>query len=64
MPILASNWQYSNKIIKENITGKIFISQDIDDLTDKLEFMVNNPELINQMKRNCLEEAKNIMLIL
>jgi glycosyltransferase involved in cell wall biosynthesis len=58
VPVLASNWQYSDEIIKENITGKLFASQDIGDLTKKLEFMINNPDLIYKMKQNCLEEAK------
>jgi len=55
---LASNWQYSNGIIKENITGKLFVSKDIQDLTNKLEFLINNPDLIYKMKKNCLKEAK------
>ena len=58
VPVLASNWQHSNEVIKENETGKLFISQDIEDLTNKLEFMINNPDLIYKMKQNCLEEAK------
>jgi len=58
VPVLASNWQYSNEIIKENITGKLFVSQDIKDLTNKLEYLINNPDLIYKMKKNCLEEAK------
>lgn len=58
VPVLASDWKYNSEIIKEGETGKFFISQDIDDLTDKLEFMINNPDLIYKMKRNCLEEAK------
>ena len=58
VPVLASNWLYSGEIIKENITGKLFVSQDIQDLTNKLEFLINNPDLIYKMKKNCLEEAK------
>ena len=58
VPVIASDWKYNSEIIKEGETGKLFISQDIDDLTDKLEFMINNPDLIYQMKRNCLEEAR------
>jgi len=38
--------------------GKLFISQDINDLIKKLKFMINNTELIYQMKRNCLEDTK------
>ena len=58
VPVIASDWRYNSEIIKEGETGKLFISQDIDDLTDKLEFLINNPDLIYKMKRNCLEEAK------
>ena len=58
VPVIASDWKYYSEIIKEGKIGKIFISQDIDDFTNKLEFMINNPGLICKMKRNCLEEAK------
>jgi len=58
VPVLASDWKYNCEIIKEGETGKLFISQDIGDLTKKLEFMINNPDLIYKMKQNCLEEAK------
>jgi glycosyltransferase involved in cell wall biosynthesis len=58
VPVITSDWRYNSEIIKEGETGKLFISQDIDDLTDKLEFLINNPDLIYKMKKNCLEEAK------
>ena len=58
VPVIASDWKYNSEIIKEGETGKLFISQDIDDLTEKLEFLTNHPDLIYQMKKNCLEEAK------
>ncbi len=40
------------------VGGFCHILRGIDDLTDKLEFMINNTDLIYQMKRNCLKEAK------
>jgi len=58
VPVLASDWKYNNEIIKENITGKLFVSKDIQDLTDKLKLLIKNPDLIYKMKKNCLEEAK------
>ena len=58
VPVLASDWKYNSEIIKEGETGKLFISQDIDDLTEKLEFLTSHPDLIYKMKQNCLEEAK------
>ena len=58
VPVLASNWKYNSEIVEENKTGKLFISQDLTDLVDKLRFLIENPKLIYQMKKNCLEEAK------
>ena len=58
IPVLASDWKYNCEIIKEGETGKLFTSQDIEDLTAKLEFIINNPSLIYTMKKNCLKEAK------
>ena len=58
VPVLASDWKYNSEIIKENITGKLFVSKDIQSLTNNLEFLINNPDLIYKMKKNCLEEAK------
>lgn len=58
VPVLASDWKYNSEIIKENITGKLFIPQDVEDLTQKLEFMINDLKIIYEMKNNCLKEAK------
>ena len=58
VPVLASDWKYNSEMIKEGETGKLFVSQNIEDLTEKLEFLTNHPDLIYKMKRNCLEEAK------
>lgn len=57
VPVLASDWKYNSEVIKENETGKLFISQDIKDLVKKLDFIINNPDLIYEMKKKCLIEA-------
>lgn len=46
VPVFASDWKYNSEIIKENITGKLFVSKDIRYLTNKLKFLINNLDLI------------------
>ena len=58
IPVIASNWKYNSEIVKEEQTGKLFLCQDVDDLVAKLKTLLNNPELLYKMKKNCLSEAK------
>ncbi|MBN2396317.1 MAG: glycosyltransferase family 4 protein [Candidatus Atribacteria bacterium] len=58
VPVLASDWNYNAEIIEDNKTGKLFVSQDLRDLIVQLKFLLKNTDLINEMKKNCLEAAK------
>lgn len=59
VPVLASDWNYNSEIIEDNKTGKLFIHQDIEDLITQLKFLLEKPDLIYEMKINCLEKARN-----
>lgn len=58
LPVLASDWKYNSEIIKEKQNGLLFESKNINELVNKLEWLFNNKKNIQQMKLNCLQEAR------
>ncbi|MED4079846.1 glycosyltransferase family 4 protein [Halalkalibacterium halodurans] len=58
VPVIASDWKYNSEIIKDEFTGLLFKSQNLDELIQKMNLLIRNTSLINQMKRNCLNESK------
>lgn len=61
VPVLAAKWNSFNDVVKEEITGVGFQQGDIDEFYNKLEWLINHPLLIKDMKKNCIKEAKNYM---
>jgi glycosyltransferase involved in cell wall biosynthesis len=58
VPIIASDWKYNGEIIKELKTGRLFRSQNIDDLIIKIKWFIDNKDKIPKMKENCIKEAQ------
>ena len=58
VPILASNWNHNSEVIHDGKTGLLFRSKRLDDFRQKLEFLINNRELLAEMSRNSLAEAQ------
>ncbi|MDD2781650.1 glycosyltransferase family 4 protein [Sulfuricurvum sp.] len=56
LPVIASDWKYNREIITDHTTGLIFgIGSDA--LSEMLDTLSNNPDLINRMRPACLIEA-------
>lgn len=58
VPIVASDWKYNSEVLCDGYTGLLFETKNIDDLIDKIVYLVNNTEKLNEMKENCIEESK------
>jgi glycosyltransferase involved in cell wall biosynthesis len=58
VPILASRWESADSVIENLKTGLIYNFDDYSDMREKIEFIFNNPEIINNMRKKCLKEAK------
>lgn len=59
LPVIATNWESSSEIVTEGITGMLF--QGEKELVEILESVLETPELINNMKLNCLRESRKYL---
>lgn len=58
VPILASDWNYNSEFVDDYKTGVLFRTRDTSDLIEKLKWCIENPNIINDMKKNCISMAK------
>lgn len=57
LPVIATDWNYNREIIKNGFTGLVYDSQDKKKLEEILELIMEEPEQINDMRENCLNES-------
>ncbi|MBS6375002.1 MAG: glycosyltransferase [Erysipelotrichaceae bacterium] len=58
VPSLVSKWDSYADVIEDGVNGLCYEFNDIDDLQNKIEFIIKNPDVVNQMKKNCNISAK------
>lgn len=58
VPVLASRWESWSDVIVEGVTGCTYDFDNDDDFYQKLHSLVQNKDLVMQMKKNCLDEAQ------
>ncbi len=58
VPVLATNWKYNSEIVEEGKTGWLVEPNNEKALEEKLIEILYNKEKLNQMRKNCVEEAK------
>lgn len=58
LPVLASDWKYNSEIVKDKITGRLFETNNLQDLIEKLRWFIKNKEKIFEMKKNCIKERE------
>lgn len=59
VPVIASDWRYNASIVKDGKTGRVFKTNNIDELANAIEFACKNTTIWNEMKQSCLNEALN-----
>ncbi|MBC7765541.1 MAG: glycosyltransferase family 4 protein [Hyphomonadaceae bacterium] len=59
LPIIASHWKYNAEFIKEDVHGKLFRANDEKDLQEKIVYFINNPNQIDEMRANCIVQARH-----
>lgn len=57
VPVIASDWKYNKEVVKDNLTGKIFTTKDVQNMADLLTAIALDPNSWNDMKTNCIGEA-------
>ena len=55
---LTTDWKYNSEIVEEGKTGWLVEPKNEKALEEKLIEILYNKEKLNQMRKNCVEEAK------
>ncbi|KAA0565837.1 glycosyltransferase family 4 protein [Bacillus sp. CH30_1T] len=58
LPVIASDWKYNSEVIKAGQTGLLFNNNDLEDLIKKMMILINDTDLVNQMKKNAILESQ------
>lgn len=58
LAVIASDWKYNSEIIINMKTGLICKAKDTKDLINSMEFAINNPFHVYEMRKNALLESK------
>lgn len=58
VPVIASNWHFNSEVVIDGMTGKIFELNESGALERQIEWAIDHPDIILNMKQACLEHAK------
>jgi glycosyltransferase involved in cell wall biosynthesis len=69
LPVLASRWESGPDVIREGITGYTYEFNQEEDFYHKLNFLLQNEQMVMDMRKHCLREAEkyeaeNVMKIM
>lgn len=62
VPVIASRWDSCNDVIEENKTGIFYDFNNKSDLIKKMEEISINPDMISNMKKNCINKANEYLV--
>ncbi|MBE6570782.1 MAG: glycosyltransferase [Ruminococcaceae bacterium] len=54
VPVVASDWKYNAEIVSDGKNGFIFETHNVQKLADILQKAIENPDIFNSLKTNCL----------
>ena len=61
LPVVASDWKYNPEIVRDGETGLIFKVHDPEMFTEKLICLLDDQDLVTQMRGNCINEAEKYL---
>lgn len=59
LPVVATDWRFNSEVIIHNKTGIIYSKEKGESLTESIIRLINNPDLVRDMKMSSIENAKN-----
>ena len=62
LAVLVSNWKYAHEFVDENKVGVIHEYRNCDDLYEKIEWLINNKDIINRFKENSFKKADEFLM--
>ena len=57
LPVIATDWHFNPELIDQEETGYVYSVNDKAKLPDLIEYFVQNPEKVIEMKKKCCEKA-------
>ena len=57
VPIIASDWAHNTQFLKDNENAMIVPVHDVNALSEKMRYCMENKDDVNRLKRNCRSEA-------
>lgn len=57
-PAIATDWNYNGELLEHGRTGFLYDPEDTGQLAELLEYALQNPYLIEEMRLNCIREAQ------
>ncbi len=61
IPVIATDWRYNGEIITDDI-GFAYPTKNQEEFKNILLKIADNPQIITDMKKNCVEKAKNYQI--
>ena len=61
LPVISSKWESFEDVIDDGVTGLGYAFDDKNSLVDVLETVVNDPAMIDSMRKPCIEKAKQFI---
>lgn len=58
VPVIASNWHFNSEVVIDGMTGTIYELNESGALESQIEWAIDHPDIILNMKQACLERAK------
>lgn len=59
IPVVSSRWESFDDVVEDGRTGLGYNFDNTDQLKKILEMCIDNPRILSEMKKQCLEKAKN-----
>lgn len=61
IPVIASDWRYNAEIVEHMKTGLVYPQKNISELKKSILLLLNDKELSNSMRMNCVVEAEKYL---
>jgi glycosyltransferase involved in cell wall biosynthesis len=58
LPVIASNWRFIPEFIDKNKTGYIFDVNHPEELFHYVDYLIENPQILNDFSKNAIEKSK------
>lgn len=58
LPVIATDWHFNGELVRDGVTGYCYHWENPELLVERVIYAVEHPDVIDAMRRACLEEAK------